>query len=96
MLTRPRQSDEARAFLFHDSGMVARGAVNGYNHEKGLDSMIVKCPMCKKETPWEGNPFRPFCSERCKLLDLGAWAKEEYRIAGDKARDDDGEKEDAS
>lgn len=63
---------------------------------KGLYSMIVKCPMCKKETPWEGNPFRPFCSERCKLLDLGAWAKEEYRVAGDKARDDDGEKEDAS
>lgn len=63
---------------------------------KGDDWMIVKCPMCRKETPWEGNPFRPFCSERCKMLDLGAWATEEYRIAGGKARDDDGEKEDAS
>jgi len=46
---------------------------------------------------WEGNPFRPFCSERCKMLDLGAWAKEEYRIEGDKARDDEsGEEERAS
>jgi len=42
--------------------------------------MKIKCPGCKKESVWEGNPFRPFCSERCKLIDLGAWAAEEYRI----------------
>jgi hypothetical protein len=35
-------------------------------------------------TPWEGNPFRPFCSERCKMIDLGAWAGEEFRIPADK------------
>jgi endogenous inhibitor of DNA gyrase (YacG/DUF329 family) len=29
---------------------------------------------------WQGNEWRPFCSERCKLIDLGAWASEEYRI----------------
>jgi hypothetical protein len=29
---------------------------------------------------WEENPWRPFCSERCKLLDLGKWASEEYRV----------------
>jgi uncharacterized protein len=40
--------------------------------------------MCKKETTWDGNPFRPFCSERCRLLDLGKWASEEYHIAGEK------------
>lgn len=40
----------------------------------------VKCPQCGKETPWEGNPYRPFCSERCKLLDLGRWLEEDYRI----------------
>jgi uncharacterized protein len=39
-----------------------------------------RCPACKKPTAWEGNPFRPFCSERCKLLDLGDWATERYRI----------------
>ena len=42
------------------------------------------CPHCRKETVWEGNPFRPFCSERCKMIDLGAWVSEEYRIPGEK------------
>jgi endogenous inhibitor of DNA gyrase (YacG/DUF329 family) len=41
-----------------------------------------KCPQCRKEVSWEGNPDRPFCSERCRLLDLGQWADESYRIAG--------------
>jgi len=41
---------------------------------------LVKCPMCGKETEYEGNEFRPFCSERCKLLDFGAWADEEYNL----------------
>jgi endogenous inhibitor of DNA gyrase (YacG/DUF329 family) len=39
---------------------------------------VIKCPNCGRETEYEGNEFRPFCSERCKLLDLGAWADEEY------------------
>jgi len=43
---------------------------------------IVRCPLCKKETAWKDNPFRPFCSERCRMADLGKWASEEYRIAG--------------
>ncbi len=43
--------------------------------------MQVKCPNCKKTVKWEGNPWRPFCSERCKLVDLGAWASEDYRVA---------------
>jgi endogenous inhibitor of DNA gyrase (YacG/DUF329 family) len=40
----------------------------------------MKCPTCKKETEYTGNPYRPFCSERCKLIDLGKWAGGEYRI----------------
>lgn len=44
--------------------------------------MKIKCPVCKKVTTWEENPHRPFCSERCKLIDLGKWASEEYRIEG--------------
>ena len=44
----------------------------------------VKCPTCRKETAWQGNPFRPFCSERCKMIDLGAWANGEYRVPGEK------------
>jgi len=55
----------------------------------------VKCPTCRKEVPWEKNPHRPFCSERCRLIDLGAWTQERYRIAGDKVErreDEDDEK----
>lgn len=42
--------------------------------------MIVRCPRCGKETPYEGNPFRPFCSSRCKTIDLGKWASGTYRV----------------
>ena len=48
----------------------------------------VKCPTCRKETAWENNPHRPFCSERCRLSDLGAWMEERYRIPGQKIDDD--------
>jgi endogenous inhibitor of DNA gyrase (YacG/DUF329 family) len=42
---------------------------------------IVKCPQCGAPVPWTpASKWRPFCSERCKLLDLGAWASEQYRV----------------
>ncbi len=45
--------------------------------------MIVQCPTCKKPVEWsEKNPWRPFCSERCKLIDLGEWASDSYVIRG--------------
>ena len=40
----------------------------------------VKCPQCGKMVEFTGNEFRPFCSERCKLLDFGAWADEAYNL----------------
>ncbi len=40
------------------------------------------CPYCKTPTVWEGNKWRPFCSERCKMVDLGLWSMEQYRISG--------------
>ena len=43
-------------------------------------TMRVKCPRCGREVEYEGNEFRPFCSERCKLIDFGAWADEEYAL----------------
>lgn len=46
---------------------------------------VVKCPHCGRETEFEGNEFRPFCSERCKLIDFGAWADEDYGIAAEPA-----------
>jgi len=42
--------------------------------------MVVRCPYCKKKTFWENNPYRPFCSERCKLIDLGMWIEEKYKL----------------
>lgn len=48
-----------------------------------LGDKAIKCPICHRETHWEGNPYRPFCSERCKLVDLGKWMLEEYRIPED-------------
>ncbi|MDP1708571.1 MAG: DNA gyrase inhibitor YacG [Gammaproteobacteria bacterium] len=42
----------------------------------------MACPSCGKDAIWslQQNPWRPFCSERCKMIDLGAWADESYRI----------------
>lgn len=42
----------------------------------------MKCPTCGKKVDWNDNPYRPFCSERCKLVDLGKWVNEEYRVPG--------------
>ncbi len=42
----------------------------------------VRCPRCGERVSWEGNPHRPFCSEKCRLIDLGRWADEEYRVPG--------------
>lgn len=42
---------------------------------------VVPCPRCGKPVEWSAaNAFRPFCSDRCKLIDLGAWAAERYRV----------------
>jgi endogenous inhibitor of DNA gyrase (YacG/DUF329 family) len=43
----------------------------------------MKCPTCGKPAEWKDNPFRPFCSERCQLVDLGRWVEGEYRVAGE-------------
>jgi uncharacterized protein len=42
--------------------------------------LVVKCPTCGQVVKYENNEFRPFCSERCKLLDFGAWADEQYNL----------------
>jgi len=56
----------------------------------------VSCPRCGAQVAWSPeNRYRPFCSERCKLIDLGAWATEKYRvpIEGEKDTPDTGELE---
>ena len=48
----------------------------------------MACPRCGTQVEWRSsNPFRPFCSERCKLIDFGAWAMERYRIPERNATD---------
>lgn len=43
----------------------------------------VPCPSCGKPAAFApSNPFRPFCSERCRVTDLGSWASESYRVPG--------------
>lgn len=45
---------------------------------------MPKCPECGKQIEWQDNQWRPFCSERCKLIDFGRWANEEYLVPGRK------------
>ena len=53
---------------------------------------IYRCPQCRKPVQWKAeNTFRPFCSERCKLIDLGDWAAERHAISGSQEEDDFGD-----
>ena len=47
----------------------------------------MKCPICKKEVV-RGDPEFPFCSERCRLIDLGKWASDEYRLPEEKLQEE--------
>ncbi|WP_417596661.1 DNA gyrase inhibitor YacG [Oceanospirillum sp.] len=51
--------------------------------------LTVKCPTCKTDVVWsEASTHRPFCSDRCRLIDLGEWASENHKIAGESAFDE--------
>ncbi|MFZ0887981.1 MAG: DNA gyrase inhibitor YacG [Candidatus Binataceae bacterium] len=57
----------------------------------------MRCPNCRKPVELSrSNPFRPFCSQRCRQIDLGLWAGEQYRVAGgrigEREHPDDGKK----
>jgi uncharacterized protein len=41
---------------------------------------MVTCPTCRAKIAWHGNSHRPFCSLRCRLVDLGQWLDERYRV----------------
>lgn len=50
-----------------------------------IEKKDITCPTCKKTNTWTAeNKFKPFCSEHCKLIDLGEWASESYKVAGEK------------
>ncbi len=46
---------------------------------------VVRCPQCGAQVEWEKSPHRPFCSERCRLVDLGTWLNGGYVIPGEPA-----------
>lgn len=48
-----------------------------------IKQLTIKCPRCGVSTNWEDNQYRPFCSNRCHQVDLGAWVDEEYRVPMD-------------
>lgn len=52
--------------------------------------MKIKCPQCKKDAEYSGdNIYRPFCSKRCKMIDLGEWADESYRLKSEEPLSED-------
>ena len=58
--------------------------------EAGLPVKRVVCPGCGGDSVYaSSNPFRPFCSERCKNIDFGAWASESFRLPADTPPDDE-------
>ncbi len=57
--------------------------------EAAIAPRIVRCPTCGGDSAYaSANAFRPFCSERCKNNDFGAWASENFRVPGDAPPDD--------
>ena len=62
----------------------------GHSRAPAIDKpRRVRCPACGGDSIYApGNLFRPFCSERCKNLDLGAWASESFRVPGEAPPDD--------
>jgi len=68
---------------YHASAMAAAKDAGPPRRARG-----VTCPTCGARAPWEGNPQRPFCSITCRLIDLGVWLDERYRIPEEKADDD--------
>lgn len=55
--------------------------IRSTTEKQEIMTLIVHCPRCKKPVVWdESSPFRPFCSKRCRVIDLGAWADGSYKI----------------
>jgi endogenous inhibitor of DNA gyrase (YacG/DUF329 family) len=62
-----------------------------------MPAQMPSCPTCKRPVEWSpAFPWRPFCSERCKLIDLGAWASERHAIPTDANIDEQSESSEGS
>lgn len=54
-----------------------------------MSTLTVACPTCKKKFKYHDSAFRPFCSERCRLLDLGQWLTESYAVPAHKLTEEE-------
>ncbi len=65
----------------------------GRDPTAAIPHRIVRCPRCGGDSEYAAsNPWRPFCSERCRSADFGAWASEGYRVAPAQEADDEEER----
>lgn len=71
-----------KKFIFYKLILFIDPQSTNYSVLAKLDAMpaLRPCPVCRKPSTWEGNAWKPFCSERCRTLDLGAWSSETYRV----------------
>jgi hypothetical protein len=61
--------------------------------ESDQPKLMVKCPACGSSTPYQGNPYRPFCSRACKGSDLLNWSTGAYQIPGETQAGEEDENE---
>lgn len=65
------------------------GSGRGFDAVPPKSARTVACPTCRRPALFApSNPWRPFCSERCRMIDLGAWAEESYRIPAPPGEED--------
>ena len=82
-------NDHSRHLMPWWSSRVSKRSPAGYCEYALMAARKVRCPQCGRQAEWsKDNPFRPFCSQRCKLIDLGAWAAGEYCVASEASSDD--------
>src|SRR3954466_2634375 len=75
-----RRRSLARTANFGQAGLYCLTKPTPLNYAQAMPR-AVKCPTCRKEGHWFDGPYGPFCSKRCKLVDLGKWLNEENKIA---------------
>ena len=72
------------------SDSAIRHATETHSMTAAFTPKTVSCPTCGKPVEWSGSQrWKPFCSERCKLIDLGAWLDESHRIPGNETENPD-------
>jgi endogenous inhibitor of DNA gyrase (YacG/DUF329 family) len=85
MVTRPADDVNGPVSLTWGTRGGYHAAVSSEQHDA---PRTVSCPTCGARATWRGNPQRPFCSLACRLIDLGQWLDEHYRVAGDPLPDE--------